>query len=554
MLLWLILLSFGGLGGLGWAAYRLLWPGCDLFLYVRINGVRVPVRVGRLRKDHRLLDLARNLAERVVGEVYVGNDGQGVVRLYHLELGDGHEEEAGSVTTEGQVSTSGARSVGSVEPDGKRRWYELWLRLHSQVYESPDAPPVGKCIETGRWRRRKPSEVTLLARAGAGLLLYDYRRGPGEVPAATPSAIWDTALPAAVLFAAACLSPRAPELIASLPLVIFGFPMPYLAKGILAFVLLWLSFHLIKQYLYSQSDAIVTDLLLVNRQTGISTWGYFGVAAVAVFFYVADAHAGVHGPVLVAAGIGFFASTRATAAPWPVKPRVNLGPAPVVTPPEGSETRTYRWRLDSMLRALEFETSARFDPAAVSAARAANPFFTDWQEAARNARAISRELVRAGSRSEHVTLMVAFVHEQVRTHGLSTFETIQLVLDFVQEPNITYWLDDQSPELNDAKEYFRSAVETLFDKRGDCDCKAVLAATLLKAMGFPVLLVISDDACHAAIAVGGAPEPWSPDLAFIVRNGIYYYYCETTGEHWQVGQSTTSAAAMLRDPNALIEV
>jgi hypothetical protein len=75
-------------------------------------------------------------------------------------------------------------------------------------------------------------------------------------------------------------------------------------------------------------------------------------------------------------------------------------------------------------------------------------------------------------------------------------------------------------------EYFRYAIETFFDNAGDCDCKAILAATLFRLMGLRSVLLVSSDEEHAAVAVEGAPD--FPGNRYFEWKGSRYYFCETT--------------------------
>jgi hypothetical protein len=75
-------------------------------------------------------------------------------------------------------------------------------------------------------------------------------------------------------------------------------------------------------------------------------------------------------------------------------------------------------------------------------------------------------------------------------------------------------------------EYFRYALETFLDNAGDCDCKAILAATLFRLMGLRSVVLVSSDEQHAAVAVEGAPD--FPGNKYFEWKGSRYYFCETT--------------------------
>ena len=76
----------------------------------------------------------------------------------------------------------------------------------------------------------------------------------------------------------------------------------------------------------------------------------------------------------------------------------------------------------------------------------------------------------------------------------------------------------------------------------------------MRNMGYPVLLLLSARAAHAALAVGGAPEDPGEGLYFIEHEGEWYYFCETTGDGWKVGEASDRAHIMLADSQARIDL
>jgi hypothetical protein len=141
----------------------------------------------------------------------------------------------------------------------------------------------------------------------------------------------------------------------------------------------------------------------------------------------------------------------------------------------------------------------------------------------------------------------------------SRVDTVQAVLSLAQAPATEYALDEECPEIKNTPEYCRSAGETLYDGRGDCDCKSALAATILRLLGFPVLGLVSAEAGHAAIAVGGFGD--QEDLVgkegvfWFEHKGARYLYCETTGENWRVGETPDPGfSAVLSRPESRVEL
>lgn len=78
-------------------------------------------------------------------------------------------------------------------------------------------------------------------------------------------------------------------------------------------------------------------------------------------------------------------------------------------------------------------------------------------------------------------------------------------------------------------EYPKYPVETLIERRGDCEDFAILSAALLGWLGHRVALVLmrTGDTGHAAIAVG-APQPIQGLSFFLPSLGVEVFYAEVT--------------------------
>jgi hypothetical protein len=112
-----------------------------------------------------------------------------------------------------------------------------------------------------------------------------------------------------------------------------------------------------------------------------------------------------------------------------------------------------------------------------------------------------------------------------RQYNMTRREIINFVVTFVQ--HLPYTSDNVTTPYD---EYPRFPLETLIEKGGDCEDTAILAATLLKEMGFDSLLVLLPR--HMALAV--ACEDCSGTHYEV--NNRRYYYVETTGTGWEIGQ------------------
>lgn len=111
----------------------------------------------------------------------------------------------------------------------------------------------------------------------------------------------------------------------------------------------------------------------------------------------------------------------------------------------------------------------------------------------------------------------------------STFDQAANVLSFTQQC-IDYRSDE---DTTPAKEWPRYPIETLMDEVGDCEDDVILAAAILKRLGFEVALLYYPR--HCALGVGGAkglPGEYIVDT----ESGISYFYGETTSTGWKLGE------------------
>jgi len=534
---------------------RFAFRRCTLYLYTRILWWRVPVMVGFVKRDGTIIDTTRPFSRRRVGQVTCGED-RAVVHLYRTRLGDGQEVDVGYVLPDGNVFEIGDTGVGEVEPEGCRKWWEFFLRRHSYIPPSGDLP-WGKVVESRRpGPRVLEGEVTLLAQGGAALILYRLYGVWVQSARRSPRALWDTALLAALLFSALFMMPGAVAFLKSHVLILPWLPgVGYVATGIALFAAIWILLHILKILMCANDDSVLDYLDLINRQTGLEFLGWLGfISAIICFVLAMVLLHWTYLPMFFAMIIAFGAATLfAPGEPWPTRGRNRENIPPQATT-EGEETRTFRWKLDSLFRDLVLQTEVRFKTGEIAQVRDQNPFWKNASDAAARTHEVAEEIVKASEKQDQPRAVAAYLANTAVHAGLSLVEELQAGLDFVQEPNIQYALDADCEELKGRGEYFRQGAETLYDTRGDCDCKAILAATLFRLLGFPVLLLVSGKAKHAAVAVGGAPLEQSEGLFFLEHDGQRYYYCETTGAGWTIGQPPGAATVMARDPACIVDL
>jgi hypothetical protein len=110
--------------------------------------------------------------------------------------------------------------------------------------------------------------------------------------------------------------------------------------------------------------------------------------------------------------------------------------------------------------------------------------------------------------------------------GYDDYQTVSFILAFVQ--SLPYTEDDVT---TGADNYPRYPIETLVDEGGDCEDTSFLFAGIVKELNYGVCLI--NPPGHVAVGVLG-----SEDLAgtYYELDGKRYYYCETTGSGWEIGE------------------
>lgn len=106
-------------------------------------------------------------------------------------------------------------------------------------------------------------------------------------------------------------------------------------------------------------------------------------------------------------------------------------------------------------------------------------------------------------------------------------ERTEFVIDFIQ--NLPYVPDDVSKGYND---YSKFVAETLIEGGGDCEDTAILTAAVLSSPPFEYDVVLIYLPGHVAVGIYGTDLPGT----YYQYNGRRYYYLETTGRGWDVGE------------------
>jgi hypothetical protein len=116
------------------------------------------------------------------------------------------------------------------------------------------------------------------------------------------------------------------------------------------------------------------------------------------------------------------------------------------------------------------------------------------------------------------------LNETTTQLGYNSFDQVSFVLAFVQ--SLPYTSDSVTTGHD---EYPRFPIETLVDDGGDCEDTSILFATITLILGYGTVYINPPD--HYAVGVLGN----NLHGAYWTYNGKTYYYCETTGDGFKIG-------------------
>jgi hypothetical protein len=115
-------------------------------------------------------------------------------------------------------------------------------------------------------------------------------------------------------------------------------------------------------------------------------------------------------------------------------------------------------------------------------------------------------------------------------NNFSEREIVDLSVAFVQA--LKYTKDLVTTGYN---QYTFYPAETLIENGGDCEDSTILLAAILREMGYDCVLILLPDADPAHMALGVKGDQSIPGT-YYEFDGNRYYYVETTGEGWRIGQ------------------
>jgi len=130
------------------------------------------------------------------------------------------------------------------------------------------------------------------------------------------------------------------------------------------------------------------------------------------------------------------------------------------------------------------------------------------------------------SDDDYIRSVAEILRGKAVEYSLSESQTVDMVICFVQY--LTY-MDDYA--TTGYLEYPKYPIETLYDKGGDCEDTSILLTSLLSELGYNTVLIAFEDHMAAGIADNGTYSG-----AYYEYNGVKYFYIETTGTGWEIGE------------------
>lgn len=124
-----------------------------------------------------------------------------------------------------------------------------------------------------------------------------------------------------------------------------------------------------------------------------------------------------------------------------------------------------------------------------------------------------------------ITNFAKSIEKLSNKNNLTHLDQLYLVVAFIQ--SLPYTSDSVTTGKD---EYPRFPYETLYEKGGDCEDTAILAAAILSEMGYECVLIQLEQ--HMALAVSFKEGQGD----YYLLNGKKYYYLETTGSNWTLGE------------------
>ncbi len=132
------------------------------------------------------------------------------------------------------------------------------------------------------------------------------------------------------------------------------------------------------------------------------------------------------------------------------------------------------------------------------------------------------------TKDSYVQILAQKLNDTTNQLGYNSYDQVSFVLAFVQ--SLPYTSDKVTTGYD---EYPRFPIETLVDDGGDCEDTSILFATLTLIMGFGTVYINPPD--HYAVGILGN-NLHGTYWTYPTGSNKTYYYCETTGDGFKIGQ------------------
>ncbi|MFC2021626.1 hypothetical protein ACFLTR_00200 [Chloroflexota bacterium] len=126
----------------------------------------------------------------------------------------------------------------------------------------------------------------------------------------------------------------------------------------------------------------------------------------------------------------------------------------------------------------------------------------------------------------YIDTLVEKLRKAAEQEGFSEYQTVEFAAAFVQ--SLPYTVDSVTTPYD---EYPRYPLETLVDNGGDCEDTSILLASIIDKMGYAAVLIVLPN--HVGMGVKGGENVYGTRWDY---KGDKYYYLETTGENWGIGE------------------
>ncbi len=125
---------------------------------------------------------------------------------------------------------------------------------------------------------------------------------------------------------------------------------------------------------------------------------------------------------------------------------------------------------------------------------------------------------------EYISTIIGEFDDIATAEGYDDVQVVELVIAFVQ--SLPYTSDDVTTGFD---EYARYPLETLADGGGDCEDTSILTSAFLDGMGYGAVLFSLPEHVGVGVDVDHYGSYW-------LHEDVMYYYVETTGEGWEIGE------------------